>query len=177
MATREFGNYRDILIAIRRRVAEECADGNDRAVYISIDPDFVAPAPNSGTFFYVVSPMNGGFNDAYLVGGGELQATAETGVSVSVYSALQLDQGQHDASFLTNLSLGIVERWRHILAALTNWTPTLNDVLMTRDPLLPTNFGIKRHTRALGGIEQAFSLTFDWYLEMSGVLNPELPDE
>jgi hypothetical protein len=177
MPVREFGNYRDILIAVRKRVAEVCADGNHDAVYIAIDPDAVSPPPSGANFFYVVSPLAGTFDESYLMGGGQMQATVESGILVTIYSTVQLDEGQKHGAFLTDLSLSLVERWRHLLAAMTDWTPELNDVQMTRDPFLPSGFEFRKRTRALASVEQAFRLCFDWYLEMPGVDNPELPDE
>lgn len=174
---RDRGNFRDIILAIIKRLAEQISDANHDSVFFSIDPDIESPPPSSGQFFYIIAPLSGTFDQGLLTGGGQSQATVQTGITVTAYSHAQLDQGQHDTLFLTDLSLSIVERWRHVLAALTDWTPTLNENEMTRDPLMPMGFEIVRPTRTLGGIRQSFSLDFDWYLEMPGVLNPELPDE
>lgn len=159
------GKLDAILAAIVARIIAQVSGANAATCYLCLNPDTL-PVPNPGDFVYVVAPTSGRFDDRNWDGGGQDQATVDpAGVVVKIHSALQLDEAQREATFLTDTTHGILEKWRLVVKALTapDWNPAASgsgDILV-RDPLIPADFAMTRSNRGLGAIEQNFRFSFD----------------
>jgi len=156
---RTSGKLDVILSAVAARIIAQVTGFTAANCYVSLNPENVVPSP--GQFVAVVSPLSGQFNEAYLDGGGQNQATADAGVSVRLYSPLALDEAHRDTQFLTHSAYGVLEQWRLIIKALAAWSPTSGADEIVRDPLLPAGFSLGRPTQGLGYIEQDFKFSFD----------------
>ena len=155
---RTVGKLDAILLAIQARIIDQCSV-TAASCYIALDPNDVTNAP--GDFVYVIAPASGAFDQSLMDGGGAQQATADTGVIVKIHSAVQLDEPQREEAFLTHATLGVIEKWRLLVKALTDWAPTSGSDTLVRNPLLPAGFDIDRTSRGVGGIQQAFTFNFD----------------
>lgn len=158
------GKLDAILSAIVARLIAQVSGCNAATCYLCLNPDAV-PSPNPGDFVYVVAPTGGEFDDALFDGGGQNQATVNAGVIVKIHSPVQLDEARHDAQFLTHSTLGVLEKSRLVMKALADWSPAdggANEI--TRNPLIPANYGITHSQRQLGAVELTFHLTYDWDL-------------
>lgn len=146
----------DLVVARLTDQIPECSEAN---CFLTLNPDSVPASP--GDFIFAVAPTAGSFSGAYLNGGGQAQATADTGVIVKIHSPLQLDEPGRERAFLIDNTHSILKQWRRVLRALTDWSPAIGDDQVTRDPLLPTAWSITRDDRRIGAIEQDFSVSFD----------------
>lgn len=165
---RDKGTLDAILAAIVARLIDEIPDlCNPATCFESLDP-WGLPAPNPGNMVFVVAPMSGEFDAAYLEGGGQEQATANTGVTVAIHSPVVLDEPRRDTHFLRNSTHGVLQVARRVLAALTDWTPKSPGGLdeLTRDPLMPAGYVFQRNDRAMGAMGVQFALSFDWDLDV-----------
>ena len=131
--------------------------------YLALDPDSI-PNPNPGTFFVVVSPTSGSFDEANFAGGGVSQATLQTSVIVRVYSPVQLDEPHHDTQWLTSTTVGIVEQMRRVLKALAGHDLESSGAQILAQPIFPQSQTFGRYSRALGYGELVFGIVFDWDL-------------
>lgn len=154
--------FDDILTAIVTRLRSQL--GLDAATcFLSLNPDNT-PNPNPGTFFLVVSPMAGDFDEGNFAGGATQQATIQAGVIVRVYSPVQVDEPHHDTEWLTNTTLGIIERMRLVLKALAGHDLENNGEGILSQPIFPQSQTFGRFDRSLGYGELTFTVLFDWNL-------------
>lgn len=164
--SRDVGKLEDILAATVARIIAQVSGFSTASCVLTLDP-WELPAPNPGNpdgLFILVSPLSGSFPIEYLEGGGEKQTTALGGIMVVVHSPVVLDQPRQDGAFLTHASLGILSVVRQVLKSLTNWTPTNGSGELTRDPLLPASYELRRNERSRGAVGVGFHLEFDWDL-------------
>lgn len=133
--------------------------------YLTISDGRDDIVPSAGEFVCTVCPRGGIFADPYLDGGGNKQAADFFEFSVSVYSTVQLDEADRETVFLTDSTLGLLQKLRLVLKALTALDVTIpggNNVL--RDPILPQGYQISRNGRGLGKFELRCRAAFDWDL-------------
>lgn len=124
--------------------------------YLSLHPEHVGTSP--GNFTCVVCPPEAGnFDEGMMDGGGASQATMHGDIRIGIHSPVQLDELNHEANWLKNASLGIMEIWRQVLKCLTTFDPvdgSGNEQL--RDQLMPGGFQIQRRKKSIGYIIQNF---------------------
>lgn len=161
---RDKGKLGDILTAVVARLIDQVSGYNAANCYLSIDPDSV-PEPGVGEFTIVVSPASEQFQGPYFEGGGEQQATTQEGIIiVKIHSPVQLDEPHRDTIWLTDTTLGICEKMRLVMKALSNWSPGTSGNELTRDPFSPGGYVFTRRDRGLAGVEMTFRFMFDWDL-------------
>lgn len=159
---RDRAKFDEVMLAIVARLIDQVDGARAENCYLSLNPEDT-PSPNPGTFVFVVSPpMAGNFDEGMIDGGGAQQATNLGDLRIGIHSPVQLDETNRDTQFLTNSTLGILETWRQVVKALTPWSPgDAESDPMTRDPLIPSGFVIRRKNRSIGMVVQNFRLTFD----------------
>lgn len=152
-----------ILNAIVARLIDEVEDADEASCFLAIETDQLAPSADG--FVVLVSPQSGQFDEGALDGGGQVMATDYFEFSVTVYSTTMLDDSYRDNKALTDAALGLVQRHRDVLQALTaHDLLNTDDENVLRDPILPRGYEFGRSGRGLCFVRQVFRLAFDWDL-------------
>lgn len=155
-----------ILNRIVARLREQIEGANEANCYVSDDPDGL-PAGNSSQFIYVVSPApSGRFNEGMFDGGGTLQATVDTVLTVTVHSTAMNDQPHRAEQFFLNESRGLfASKASPVLKALAghDLTDQEGDWILTQ-PIIPLDYNWERPNQKKGSVQFGFRIMFDWKL-------------
>ena len=161
---RQKGDPIAIFDGIVERLIDQIDGMTEASCYLSLNPEAL-PSPGPGDLLLVVAPLSGQFDEGAFEGGGNEMLTFLGGVVVRIYSPLKVDLPGHDSKFLSDQTKGVLEMGRQVMAALSNWSPELDDNEQTRDPLIPHGVSYGRVKQSLGWMEIAFKVNFDWNLD------------
>jgi hypothetical protein len=155
-----------VLERVVARIIEAVPPLNATTCFLSLDPE--PDQRLSQNLFCTVSPMGGEFDQGALAGGGFHTPFENSGVIVSVWSAMALDRPEHAAKVLNDATRGLLRIKRKLLRALTGHDlldADGNGILI--DLMAPLQ---AQHPRAgsshekLTGFSLTFSTNFEWDL-------------
>lgn len=134
----------------------------DSQCYLTLDPNAKG---YSSDLVYIVSPMSGDFDPSYWEGGGTETLKTDWGISVTIRTAMQLDDAKQQAKFLTDNARGVFPKAKAVIAALAGFDPIDNSGdEQLRDPLIPAGFTLAKQGYRAGDIIVHFKCNFDWDL-------------
>lgn len=124
-----------------------------------------APPPAGGANLWVtVAPDGGLFDPQALDGGGREQATVNTALAVTIYSAVRTDSGNHDDRLLMDASRGMLAKMDDVIGSLTDFDPTDSGAPYLRELMSPQGWRTPQriNEEAFGAITIVFNISFDW---------------
>lgn len=158
---RTFGSPIDLLESVVDRLRGSLSL-DEGACYLTLDPS--AKARQSADLTYIVAPTSGDFDQGLIEGGAIEQLTTRFGFTVTVQSAMKLDEAGHEATFLSHDSRGVLIAAKNVLKHLTNYDPVDGSGnRICRDPISPMNYSMEKGaTHSRGSMTLAFQASFDW---------------
>lgn len=156
-------------LVVERVVARlrEALDLSEGRCYETLEPLLEPEIPKGGDYFLTVSPGDGHFDEGMQDGGGRAQLMERSSVTVTAYTKIRLDRGDHAAGILQEVNRGVLHLKRKILAVLVG--EDLADEegnLLLRHPLYALQSWRPRYLAKSGiaMIAVGFGTDFDWDL-------------
>jgi hypothetical protein len=153
-----------VLDAVIQRLIAEIPSLTPSTCFLSLDPEPTIAL--SSQVFVTVAPLGGQFDQGVFDGHGAFGILEHSGVLVSAWSSMRLDQNEHAAAVLSDESRGLLVLKQRILKALAghdlqdaDGNSLLTALMEPRSAQHPQRaaFG-ERHV----GFTLAFATPFDW---------------
>lgn len=156
-------------LVLQRAVARlrEALDLPEARCYETLEPLVDPEIPKGGDYFLTVSPGDGHFDEGMQDGGGRGQLMERSSFTVTAYTKIRLDRGDHATHLLQKVHRGVLHLKRKILAALVMEDLADEDGRpILRHPLYALQAWRPRynHQTGIAMIAVGFGTDFDWDL-------------
>lgn len=152
-----------ILNAVVARLISQISGLTASTCFLSDAPE---PAANvTGSTFLTVAPSGSRFDEEAQIGAGEQELIEYAGVSVTIFTKMQLDRVEHATSLLTEETRGLLAMKKSVLKALVghNLQVAAGDGLVAY--MRAVNASAPGYTQSgLGRLSLMFSTEFLWDL-------------
>lgn len=162
-------DHATVLQAVVDRLIDQLEDVgvSGKTCFIADEPEIVE-TPSADNLFITVCPIDSQFDEGALVGAAENLCIEESGVLVSIHSAMDLDRVEHAKAVLTNSQRGLLVIKQRILKALTGHRLVDgggNELLVNLiHPMRAQNLVPRNDRTRLKRVSLMFSTDFQWDL-------------
>tara|TARA_B110000285_G_scaffold224005_1_gene280258 strand:+ start:465 stop:962 length:498 start_codon:yes stop_codon:yes gene_type:complete len=154
-----------VLESVVARLHDQIDTARGSNCYLSLDPDMIVNG-RPGDHFFIVTPLDGNFDDAFIAGGGQQQATVDSTFTVTIHSVRKKDRAGESSEFLNSETTGIITLGTDVLQALVSHDLVdLGGDEVGFEPISPISYNVgQKGDGTSGWLQIAFNVLFDWDL-------------
>ncbi len=163
MADRQKKDIVSIWTAVIARLRTQLSLNSDTCFFWLGGGSDPQPPPVATDLFLTVAPDGGTFDEGLQDGGGAAQNTIKTGIAVTIYTQIFLENDSRDDQFLTHSTKGVGAMFTRVCNALIDHDPTFSGVYAMREQIRPSGFSAPRRSSIdrYGKMTIMFELTWD----------------